>query len=1333
MLQDAIIKHAKGLVAAGAAHAKPAVKPAGVRRVATPATGTFATRYMGTRQVATDLSGGSYRLRDYTRAAGIETYNLRNGTNLTAGTDFTDVDNNWTVAEFDNTAKDNAALDAHFGSTQVYDYWMTVHGRDSWDGLGSKLINYVHFSNNYDNANWNGTAMRYGDGATLFRPLTALDVCAHETGHGVCQATAGLVYLNESGALNEGFSDIWGATIENYVDPTKQTWIVGEDITINSGGLRSMSNPLSTGVLSPCPANYRGQRWAFGTADNGGVHTNSGVLNHWYYILSVGKAGVNEQQQTYNVTGIGITKAARIAYRAERLYLTANSDYRSARVFTIQAATDLYGANSAEVVAVTDAWYAVGLGTDSTAPATTQAQCPTDDAPVLAATASGTALCAGDVLTLTATATFPATRRMRNTTSVALPDGATAYTAVPLYSTTLTNGTTLQHGLENTYRSYADLRGVRVRLTHAQPGQVALRLAIRTASGTVYQNLATALPTSSGPATYDLTFTDTTPNALPATAGSSLTGTYQAAAPFAGMLVSGTVLGINLEARDGQAGSTGTVEQVELLFNRLAADVPSVRWVGPGVEVAALVATTSPAGPANGGTATYKYTVLASDPFFGCTSVKDLTVTVSQPVLTAAALQTELCAGRGQAFGAVNLRVTADDSVASQTYQWSGPASFARTGKRINTTPTTAGRLRYTVRTTTPVSNCAAQQTVTVMAYRPTAAAPTGTDSVACAGSTARLRSRLFENQLSGPYQFTGSVQIPDNNPAGVRIPLVVTGSNESFFDLRGIRVSITHTYTGDLKLYVEAPDGTRVLLSNMNGGAGQNYQNTLFVDSVGARALNSGTAPFTGVWKADEPTGFAKLRNAPQAGTWNLFVVDGGPTDVGPVTAWSIVTRDNNVTWSGPNGITATGSNVLAAVPTTPGHYRYIGTTTAGNCTFRDTVNVRVAPGPQWRLRQSTDLALAANWTCLPTPTTDAEVLGTAAGQPVLSAGLVQVRNLTVRAGTALALNGGTLEVYGSLTLENGATIAGTNGTLSLRGAAVTLNAPITTAINVPRLLVNLPAAADTARLAQSLTVGTALVAQRGILKTQAATLVLTQGATINETADAYVSGLVRATGMVATSGNQDFGGLGLSISQASSAVQVTVNRKTDQAIGQAPARTSIRRYYEVGFIPTVVVGGTVRVGYRDAELNGLAEADLQLYRGSLSGPWTPIVRTAQNTSLNYVEGASSISGTWTLSTPTAILPVRNPAAGSFAVQALPVPFGANGFSLSLQATRPQPAASVAVYDLTGRLLVQRALAVPTGLSAVALPEAGRLAAGVYVVRVVLDGEIQTLRVTRE
>ena len=1344
VLQDAIIKHAhgpvEGLTAAAAAPARPATRPAAVRGAASSAAATFATRYMGTRQVLTDQFNGSYRLRDYTRAAGVETYNLRTGTNLAAAIDFTDNDNNWTAAEFNNTAKDNAALDAHFGSVSTYDYWITKHGRNSINGTGGKFINYVHLRVGFDNAYWDGTAMSYGDGASLFSPLTSLDVCGHETGHGICQATANLVYQNESGAVNEGFSDIWGAAVEYFIDPTKQTWIVGEDISLTSGGLRSMSNPLTTSVLSPCPANYRGQRWNFGTTDNGGVHTNSGVLNHWFYILSVGKTGINEQQQAYAVTGITIDKAARIAYRAERLYLTPNSDYRSTRVFTIQAATDLYGANSAEVTAVIDAWYAVGLGTSSTAAAGTQAQCQTDDAPMLTVAASSTSLCAGETLNLTSTAAFPATRRLRNNTTTALPDAATTYTSLTAYYNLVTGGTTFQHGLETVYRNYSDLVGVRVRLSHAQPGDVTLRLSVRNTSGIIsYVTLATALPMAASTAaanTLDLTFSDNATAPLPATmSGSSLVGTYQPSAPLAG-ISPGALTFISLEAMDGVASNTGSVVSVELLFRRLATDVASVRWVGPGLDVTGLTVSTRPAGPPNGGTVAYRYTALASDPYFGCTSMESVSVNVSQPLLQAAALQTDLCAGLGQAFSAIDLRVTANDSLPGQLYLWSGPNGYGATGKRLSTNTATGGRLRYTVSTVTPGSNCSNQKTVTIMARRPVAAAPAGIDSVACASGTTRLRSRPFENQLAGPYRFTGSVAVPDNNPVGVRIPLTVTGTPEGFFDLRGIQLNMTHTYDGDMTLYVIAPDGTRVLLSRQKGGSGHDFQNTIFIDSVGARTLGSGAAPFAGTWQADDPDGFSKLAAVPQVGTWNLFAVDGGPADLGIITSWGLVTRGNGTIWSGPNGLTATGSDVLAPVPATAGRYRYIGITTVpGGCSFRDTVNVRVAPGPEWHRRQSNDLALAANWTCLPTPTTDAEVRGATNAQPVLSTGLVRVRNLTLRANTALALDGGTLEVYGTLTLETGATIGGASGTLALRGAAVVLNAPTNTALSIPRLLVNLPAATDTARLSQRLTVGAAATVQRGILKTQAADLTLLPGATIAETADAYVSGRVLASGPLGTSASQDFGGLGLTLSQASNGVgSVSLTRVTDQAIGRAPARTSIRRYYTLGYVPTIVVSATVRLGYRVAELNGLPETDLQPYRAAtLAGPWVGIARTAQNTALHYVEGTGYIVGTWALSTPTAILPTRPAGTANFAVQAVPVPFGATGFALSLQTPLAHRAASVAVYDLAGRLVLQRPIAVVAGLSSIALPEAGQLAAGVYLVRVVLDGEAQTLRVTRE
>ena len=213
-----------------------------------------------------------------------------------------------------------------------------------------------------NNAFWNGSVMTYGDGSGTggFDVLTSLDVAAHEIGHAVCSNTANLTYQNESGAMNEAFSDIWAACVEYYAAPTKSTWLIGEDIERRSGhtALRSMSNPNAEGQ----PDTYKGTSWYAGTADSGGVHTNSGVLNYWFYILSIGKSGTNDIGNAFNVTGITIDKAAKIAYRLESVYLTANATYANARTSGIQSAIDLYGAGSAEVIATTNAFYAVGIG-----------------------------------------------------------------------------------------------------------------------------------------------------------------------------------------------------------------------------------------------------------------------------------------------------------------------------------------------------------------------------------------------------------------------------------------------------------------------------------------------------------------------------------------------------------------------------------------------------------------------------------------------------------------------------------------------------------------------------------------------------------------------------------------------------------------------------------------------------------------------------------------------------------------------------------------------------------------------------------------------------------
>jgi bacillolysin len=332
------------------------------------------TRYSGNQSIQTSLSGSSYILSDATRGAGIMTYNMKKGTNYSSAINFTDVDNNWTAAEFNNTNKDNGALDAHWGAEKTYDYWATIHGRNSYNNAGAAIKSYVHYSTAYDNAFWNGSVMTYGDGSDVyFDILTSVDVAAHEIGHAVCTYTSNLAYQKESGAMNEGFSDIWGACVEYYAAPNKQTWLIGEDIERRTGhvSLRSMSNPN----VELQPDTYGGTYWKTvnctptSTNDYCGVHTNSGVLNHWFYILTVGKSGTNDLGNAFSVTGIGIDKAAKIAFRTESVYLTSNSTYANARTYGIQAAIDLYGANSAEVIATTNAFYAVGIGTAYSGPA----------------------------------------------------------------------------------------------------------------------------------------------------------------------------------------------------------------------------------------------------------------------------------------------------------------------------------------------------------------------------------------------------------------------------------------------------------------------------------------------------------------------------------------------------------------------------------------------------------------------------------------------------------------------------------------------------------------------------------------------------------------------------------------------------------------------------------------------------------------------------------------------------------------------------------------------------------------------------------------------------
>lgn len=342
----------------------------------TPSTGQ--SRYSGT----VDFIGDIYT--DATRGAGVRLREVRNNVNIitlnyNGSTDFFNTNTNWSSGSWSGFVADQVAIDAHRGAEMVVDYWRLVHGRNSIDNNGLNLKSLAHNTIG-DNAYWSGSTltMNYGDGQSYFRPLTSLDVCAHEVGHGVMQFSANLTYAGESGALNEGFSDIWGAAIEAWAAPNKSRWDIGEEITLTKPALRSMSNPL----LYSQPKEYKGTNWRATSPvtknnDYGGVHTNSGVMNYWFYLISEGGSGTNSAGNSFNVSAIGIDDAARIAYRAQSVYLTASSQYIDARNATIQSAADLFGANSAQVIAVTNAWYAVKIGNAYTQPTAAASETPT--------------------------------------------------------------------------------------------------------------------------------------------------------------------------------------------------------------------------------------------------------------------------------------------------------------------------------------------------------------------------------------------------------------------------------------------------------------------------------------------------------------------------------------------------------------------------------------------------------------------------------------------------------------------------------------------------------------------------------------------------------------------------------------------------------------------------------------------------------------------------------------------------------------------------------------------------------------------------------------------
>ncbi len=333
-------------------------------------TGTGSSLYSGTVSISTTVSGSTYYMEDTTRRMG--TFNMNSTGNETTGTGgtqsrYTDTDDVW------DTTIQRAGVDAHYGAAKTYDYYKNIHGRNGIDGNNGPgtttsavgaiplVVSRVHFgtSGRYNNAFWFNNQMSYGDGdGTTFSPLTTIDVAGHEMSHGVTEKTANLTYSNESGALNEATSDIFGAMVEAYADGavSADTWRIGEDCyTPGTAGdaLRSMSNPNSLGDPDHYSLRYTG------TADSGGVHTNSSIANHAYYLMA---AGGTNRVSGVAVTGIGASAMERIWFRALTVYMTSGTNFAAARTATINAANDLFGSTSAQATTVAQGWCAVGVG-----------------------------------------------------------------------------------------------------------------------------------------------------------------------------------------------------------------------------------------------------------------------------------------------------------------------------------------------------------------------------------------------------------------------------------------------------------------------------------------------------------------------------------------------------------------------------------------------------------------------------------------------------------------------------------------------------------------------------------------------------------------------------------------------------------------------------------------------------------------------------------------------------------------------------------------------------------------------------------------------------------
>ncbi len=270
--------------------------------------------------------------------------------------------------EGEKAGRDIAANEAYDGAGDTYEFYQAVYQRNSVDGRGLPLVSSVHYGVNYTNALWNGRQMIYGDGdGKLFNGFTgSIDIIGHELTHGVTQYSAALVYQDQPGALNEHFSDVFGILVKQRLlkqTAAKADWLIGAGIfttAVHGAAVRSMKKPGSAyddSVIGKDPQPGHMKDYGKMASDNGGVHINSGIPNHAFYLAATLIGG-----NAWKVAG-------QIWYDALTTAIKPKATFRDCARATADVAGKRYGASSEPVRAVVEAWKEVGI--DLAAVATT--------------------------------------------------------------------------------------------------------------------------------------------------------------------------------------------------------------------------------------------------------------------------------------------------------------------------------------------------------------------------------------------------------------------------------------------------------------------------------------------------------------------------------------------------------------------------------------------------------------------------------------------------------------------------------------------------------------------------------------------------------------------------------------------------------------------------------------------------------------------------------------------------------------------------------------------------------------------------------------------------